>query len=75
MDTTATTDETESRENQLFDEFVAFKAFMATTNQSSQPPDTYSARAFMASAQVNNDYCLYRFEYKVESRNHWQQLR
>ena len=58
MDTTATTDKTDLHERQLFDEFVAFKAFTASSNQSTQPPDAYSARAFMASAQVNYDYTV-----------------
>ena len=57
MDTTAisdTTDKTDLHDRQLFDEFIAFKAFTApSSNQSTQPPDAYSARAFMASAQVN----------------------
>ena len=65
MDTNAISDTTETsnlHDRQLFDEFIAFKAFTASsTNQSTQPPDAYSAaqnsypRAFMASAQVNYD--------------------
>ena len=48
---------TNLHDRQLFDEFVAFKAFPSST----QPPDAYSAaqnsnpRAFMASAKVNYD--------------------
>ena len=54
---------TNLHDRQLFDEFVAFKAFSSST----QPPDEYSAvqnsnpRAFMASAN-KSQLRLYRFE-------------
>ena len=56
-----TTKITNLHDRQLFDEFIASKAFTASSNQFTQPPDAYSAaqnsnpRAFMASALVNYD--------------------